>query len=56
MTPHFTPRYADLSRGCRSLRSVRLHTLYRWTLDVVTLLVVAFFAWSILTVVLGVLG
>jgi hypothetical protein len=53
MTPHFVPRYADLSRGCRSLRSVRLHTLYRVALDVVTLLVVAFFVWSFLTVVLG---
>ena len=53
MTPHFTPRYADLSRGCRSLRSVRLHTLYQWGLDVVALLVVAVFVWSCLTVVLG---
>lgn len=54
MTP-YPPRYADLSRGCRPLRAVRLHTLYRVALDVVTLLVVGFFAWSILTVVLGVL-
>ena len=53
MTPHFVPRYADLSRGCRSLRAVRLHTLYRWGLDVVCVLVAAFFAWSLLTVVLG---
>lgn len=53
MTPHFVPRYADLTRGCRSLRSVRLHTLYRVALDVIAALFVLFFVWSFVTVFLG---
>lgn len=52
MTPHFVPRHT-FSRGCRSIWDVRLHTLYQVGLDVVCVLVAGFFAWSILTVVLG---
>jgi hypothetical protein len=48
----FTPRYPDLSHGCRPLWQARLRTLGGWLLDGLTALLVLFVVWSFITVLL----